>query len=278
MKVIVALLVIASYICTVHATYYCKAPPAIENGYHSGGQWTKFSIGKVIRYSCRSGYQLQGSPISTCLLNRNTWSSFWSNRACRCIRRKYFWVHARLIDCASLAAFAKLLHIYLQKIGMTKKTAAAVTLPLTVTLVTALDWVPLSTGKSGFPAQALTPLLSTPVTVATHSLEAFTVNVYQLANGMDLHQLANVSLYTYFTVKLKYFFTKFSYWSIFPNVYYLLFSQAHCVLSYRTLIMAVLSLHRLAGVWELKFGTFAMMDLFWLAPNLGVARATCNGL
>ena len=84
MRLFIASLLIASCICVALATY-CGRPPSVRNGRHSGGSWSSFRLGYVIRYSCNYGYKLRGSTTTTCLFSR-TRSYYWSNEAPTCFR------------------------------------------------------------------------------------------------------------------------------------------------------------------------------------------------
>ncbi len=70
----------------------------------------------------------------------------------------------------------------------------AVTVAVFLTTAIALDRPPLTMARCGSPALALAPLLSTPVIMATLALGVSIASVSPLESGMDLHQLAHVSL------------------------------------------------------------------------------------
>ena len=83
---LIAIAVIAAASLTiVDATYYCTAPPSVDNGGHNGGHRQYFQLGSVISYWCDDGYSLQGSSQRTCSLSSSTGTYKWDGFAPSCI-------------------------------------------------------------------------------------------------------------------------------------------------------------------------------------------------
>ena len=80
----VAVLAAAS-LTLVDATYYCRAPPSVENGRHSGTNRYYFQEGSVITYWCDDGYSLQGASRRMCSYSRSTRKYQWDGAAPACI-------------------------------------------------------------------------------------------------------------------------------------------------------------------------------------------------
>ena len=80
----VAVLATAS-LTLVDATYYCRAPPSVENGRHSGTNRYYFQEGSVITYWCDDGYSLQGASQRMCSYSRSTRKYQWDGAAPTCL-------------------------------------------------------------------------------------------------------------------------------------------------------------------------------------------------
>lgn len=83
---VVAVLAAVS-LALVNATYYCRAPPSVKNGGHSGTGRYYFQKGSVITYWCDDGYSLQGANRRTCSYSSSTRKYQWDGSAPKCISK-----------------------------------------------------------------------------------------------------------------------------------------------------------------------------------------------
>jgi hypothetical protein len=90
-RCLLAVAVLAAVSLTlVDATYYCRAPPSVENGGHSGTNRYYFQEGSVITYWCDDGYTLQGASRRTCSYRSSTRKYQWDGSAPSCIGKFHF--------------------------------------------------------------------------------------------------------------------------------------------------------------------------------------------
>ena len=62
---------------------YCQAPPAVQNGYHSGGDMSQFRVGSSVRYYCDEGYTLEGLKRNWCVYSRRR-MPYWTSQPPTC--------------------------------------------------------------------------------------------------------------------------------------------------------------------------------------------------
>lgn len=69
---------------------FCRRPPELSNGAHTGGGRRYYRVGSTVRYYCRSGYRVQGFQYNVCCYDRSHPFPFWSHpEAPKCVRKCY---------------------------------------------------------------------------------------------------------------------------------------------------------------------------------------------
>ena len=86
---ILGVLISCLFLAAVEASSYCKVPPRPRYGRHDGGWQVYFGPGKGVRFTCYSGYKLQGAAVLTCVYSRQTRSYQWNNPSPKCVSSEY---------------------------------------------------------------------------------------------------------------------------------------------------------------------------------------------
>lgn len=93
---VLVLLASVGFFSSTSATY-CRAPPRISYGGHSGGSRSSFRVGSYVTYKCNSGYTLVGRSQLTCVSSRYRSSRSYSSSSSGSSSssygsgRSYFW-------------------------------------------------------------------------------------------------------------------------------------------------------------------------------------------
>ena len=82
---VLCVLIAATFVCAANATY-CRAPPNLRHGSHSGRGQRFFRAGSTVTYRCNRGYRLHGWRSTVCYYSR--WKgAYWAKPAPLCIRK-----------------------------------------------------------------------------------------------------------------------------------------------------------------------------------------------
>ena len=92
---VLCILIAATFVCAANATY-CRAPPDLRHGSHSGKGQRFFRAGSTVTYRCNRGYRLHGWRSTVCYYNR--WKgAYWAKPAPLCIRKDLAYLALLLI-------------------------------------------------------------------------------------------------------------------------------------------------------------------------------------
>lgn len=83
---ILCVLIAATFVCAANATF-CRAPPDLRHGSHSGRGRRYFRAGSTVTYQCNRGYRLHGWRSTVCYYDRRR-GAYWAKPAPMCIRKR----------------------------------------------------------------------------------------------------------------------------------------------------------------------------------------------